>query len=82
MIQFVTVSSWAWALGLVGLAFAGVIYRYVKGQPAGTEEMQDLADQIHDGAMAFLRREYAMLAVFVVIVFALLALAVSKRRYA
>jgi K(+)-stimulated pyrophosphate-energized sodium pump len=79
MIEFVTVSSWAWALGLVGLAFAGVIYRYVKRQPAGTEEMQDLAEQIHDGAMAFLRREYAMLAVFVVIVFALLALAVSTQ---
>jgi K(+)-stimulated pyrophosphate-energized sodium pump len=79
MIEFVTVSSWAWALGLVGLAFAGVIYRYVKRQPAGTEEMQDLAEQIHDGAMAFLRREYAMLAVFVAVVFALLALAVSMQ---
>ena len=79
MIQFVTVSSWAWALGLVGLAFAGVTYRYVKGQPAGTEAMEDLAGQIHDGAMAFLRREYSMLAVFVAIVFVLLALAVSTQ---
>ena len=77
MTEFVTISSWAWALGLVGLAFAGVIYRYVKSQPAGSAVMEDLAEQIHDGAMAFLRREYSMLGVFVAVVFVLLALAVS-----
>ena len=79
MIQFVTVSSWAWLLGLVGLVFAGLIYGYVKRQPAGTEAMEELAGQIHDGAMAFLRREYSMLAVFVAVVFVLLALAVSTQ---
>ena len=77
MTEFVTISSWAWALGLVGLGFAGVIYRYVKSQPAGSAVMEDLAEQIHDGAMAFLRREYSMLGVFVAVVFVLLALAVS-----
>ncbi len=77
MTQFVALSSWAWALGLGGLAVAGIIYRYLKGQPVGTEAMEDLADQIHRGAMAFLRREYSMLAVFVVIVAALLGWAVS-----
>ena len=77
MTEFVTLSSWAWALGLGGLAVAGIIYRYLKGQPAGNEAMEGLADQIYSGAMAFLRREYSMLAVFVVIVAALLGWAVS-----
>ena len=77
MTQFVTLSSWAWALGLGGLAVAWIIYRYLKGQPVGTEAMEGLADQIYGGAMAFLRREYSMLAVFVVIVAALLGWAVS-----
>ena len=77
MTQFVTLSSWAWALGLGGLAVAGIIYRYLKRQPAGNEVMEGLADQIYSGAMAFLRREYSMLAVFVVIVAALLGWAVS-----
>ena len=77
MTQFVTLSSWAWALGLGGLAVAGIIYRYLKGQPTGNEAMEGLADQIYRGAMAFLRREYSMLAVFVVIVAALLGWAVS-----
>ena len=39
--------------------------------------MADLSEQIHDGAMAFLRREYTTLAVFVVVVAALLFLAVG-----
>src|SRR5690625_1291003 len=48
------------------------IYSYVKKQPAGTTAMKDLADQIHEGAMAFLRREYSVLAVFLIIVALLL----------
>ena len=77
MSQFVTFASWSWTLGLAALAVAGIIYRYMKGQPAGSEAMEELADQIYQGAMAFLRREYSMLAVFVVIVAGLLAWAVS-----
>jgi len=41
-------------------------------KPAGTEVMQDLSNQIHEGAMVFLRREYSILSIFVVVVFALL----------
>src|SRR5690625_6725530 len=63
---------WAPVLGLVGLLIAMGIYSYVKRQPAGTTAMKDLADQIHEGAMAFLRREYSVLAVFLIIVALLL----------
>ena len=77
MSDFVTISSWAWALGLVGLALAGFTYRYVKSQPSGSEVMEAIAGQIHDGAMAFLRREYSMLAVVVAVVAALLAWFIS-----
>ena len=77
MSDFVTISSWAWALGLVGLALAGLTYRYVTGQASGSDAMGELAEQIHDGSMAFLRREYSMLAIFVAVVAALLAWAVS-----
>jgi K(+)-stimulated pyrophosphate-energized sodium pump len=43
----------------------------VIGSP-GNALMVDLADQIHEGAMAFLRREYTVLAVFVLVVAVLL----------
>ncbi|MDY6852648.1 MAG: sodium-translocating pyrophosphatase, partial [Thermodesulfobacteriota bacterium] len=45
------------------------IYNYVKKQPNGNEVMQNLEKMIHDGAMAFLKKEYTYLAVFVVVVF-------------
>jgi K(+)-stimulated pyrophosphate-energized sodium pump len=68
----------AWPLGLVGLAVSLAMYFYVRKQPAGNEVMRDIADQIETGAMAFLRREYTVLAVFVAIVMGLLWLAIGQ----
>jgi len=75
--DLVAFTGWAWVFGVVGLVIAGLIYNYVKSQPAGNEVMVDLGEQIHDGAMAFLRREYSVLAVFVAIVAGLLFLAIG-----
>jgi K(+)-stimulated pyrophosphate-energized sodium pump len=55
-------------LGVVGLVGALFIYLYIVRQSAGTDLMAELAGRIQEGAMAFLRREYSVLAVFVVIV--------------
>ncbi|HEX9829013.1 MAG TPA: sodium-translocating pyrophosphatase [Bacteroidota bacterium] len=60
-----------WA-GAVGLLVAFVIYYTLSRLPEGTERMKDIASQIHVGAMAFLKREYVVLAIFVTIVAALL----------
>ncbi|MEJ2539768.1 MAG: sodium-translocating pyrophosphatase [Gemmatimonadota bacterium] len=75
--DFVALTDWAWLLGVLGLGTAAGIYGYVKGQPSGSEIMVDLGEQIHDGAMAFLRREYSVLAVFVLVVAGLLAWAIG-----
>ena len=58
--DFVALTEFAWLLGVVGLGIAAGIYGYVKKQPSGSETMVDLGDQIHDGAMAILRREYTV----------------------
>jgi K(+)-stimulated pyrophosphate-energized sodium pump len=60
---------------LVGLAFGWVKARQTAAAPAGDAAMQDIASQIQEGAMAFLAREYRVLAVFVVIVAVLLGAA-------
>ncbi|WP_022852217.1 sodium-translocating pyrophosphatase [Limisalsivibrio acetivorans] len=62
-------------LGVVGLVVAFVIYGSVKKQPVGNDKMREISDMIHDGAMAFLGREYRVLAVFVAIVFVLMVFA-------
>ena len=61
--------------GLLALLFAYIKAGWVKKQDAGTDSMKEIAGWIQDGAMAFLAAEYKVLAIFVVIVAALLAAA-------
>jgi K(+)-stimulated pyrophosphate-energized sodium pump len=70
--ELTTWAQWSPLLGLVGLGGALVLYLYVLRQPTGTDLMKELSDRIHEGAMAFLRREYSVLGVFLVVVAALL----------
>jgi K(+)-stimulated pyrophosphate-energized sodium pump len=70
-------AQWSALLGIAGLLVALALYYYVRGQSAGTELMQELSERIHEGAMAFLRREYTVLAVFVFVVAVLLFLAIG-----
>ena len=64
--------QWIPVLGGVGLVVAFLIYRSIKRLPVGNDTMKDIASQIHLGAMAFLKREYVVLSVFVLIVVLLL----------
>ena len=58
---------------VVGLAFAGYKYWYTANKPAGDGEMVEIAERIQEGAMAFLGREYRVLAMFVGVTAVLLA---------
>ncbi|MCP4609060.1 MAG: sodium-translocating pyrophosphatase [Planctomycetes bacterium] len=64
-------------LGILSLIIAFFIFTYVKKQPNGSPLMQELEEMIHAGAMAFLKREYSVLVVFIAIVFLLLGWGVS-----
>ncbi|MFO7765658.1 MAG: sodium-translocating pyrophosphatase [Pelovirga sp.] len=68
---------WAPILGVIGFVIALVIYNNVKAQPVGNDKMREISEDIHKGAMAFLSREYRALAVFIVVVFVLIAVAMS-----
>jgi K(+)-stimulated pyrophosphate-energized sodium pump len=61
--------------GVLALIFAFARSAWINRQDAGTDEMKEIAGHIRDGAMAFLAREYRVLAIFVVVVAALLAFA-------
>ena len=51
-------------LGVVGLIAAFIIYGIIKSYDEGSDALKKIADQIHLGAMVFMRREYTMLALF------------------
>ncbi|MBK7154054.1 MAG: sodium-translocating pyrophosphatase [Sandaracinaceae bacterium] len=61
------------AAGVAALIYAVYWTSWVKKQDAGDQSMRDIAEQIQTGAMAFIKAEYRVLAVFVVCVAALLA---------
>ncbi|MFN5345850.1 MAG: sodium-translocating pyrophosphatase [Bacteroidota bacterium] len=60
-------------LGIVGLIVMAIKSAWVSKQDAGDAKMQELAGYIADGAMAFLKAEWKVLAIFVSIAAALLA---------
>jgi K(+)-stimulated pyrophosphate-energized sodium pump len=67
------------AAGVLALLFAFFRGVWIRKQDAGTPEMATIAGYIREGAMAFLGREYRVLAVFVLVVAALLGWAHAAR---
>ena len=63
---------WTPALGAAALLFAWYKAGFVARQDAGTDRMKEIAGFIRTGAMAFLRREYSVLALFTLVVAVLL----------
>jgi K(+)-stimulated pyrophosphate-energized sodium pump len=59
--------------GVLGLAFALFAVFYVLKQGEGTQRLKEISLAIKEGALAFLYREYQILAVFVVVVTVILA---------
>jgi K(+)-stimulated pyrophosphate-energized sodium pump len=64
-------------LGLIGLVFALLFYIRIKVLPDGNATMNRIATYIREGAMAFLSRQYKVLAIYCVVVAAILAYALS-----
>ncbi len=68
LVSFIPVS------GIMALVFVYVKNRWVTSNDVGSEKMERIAKNISDGAMAFLKAEYKILAVFVFFTSLLLAL--------
>lgn len=58
---------WSIAAGALALLFAVYLFLRLRSAEQGTPKMIELSEAIHEGAMAFLKREYRTMAVFVVI---------------
>lgn len=54
-------------LGIFGLCCAYFIYTKIKSAPTGSGKVVDIGDQIHLGAMVFIKAEYSRLAIFCLI---------------
>lgn len=53
---------------------------FINKKDKGTEKMQEIASSIHTGAMAFLKREYKVIAIFVVILSVVLFFLIDDKK--
>src|SRR5690606_26509229 len=60
-------------MALIGLAFMATKKAWVLKQDAGDGKMKEISDYIYEGALAFLKAEYRLLAIFVLIASVVLA---------
>ena len=65
-------------MGIIGLIYTLVKFNWVSKQDAGDDRMKEISTYIADGAMAFLKAEWKILAYFVAIVAILLGFMASK----
>ena len=66
-------------LAVAALVYAFVLFTKIMKRDEGTDDMKRIARQIQDGAMAFLKTEYKVLAVFVVIVAVVISVGLSPK---
>ena len=60
--------------GIIGLVFVAYLASTVLKKDMGNKRVIEITSAIEEGALAFLKREYMTLAIFVAVVFAVLAL--------
>ncbi len=65
--------------GILALLFSFWKTRWIEAQDQGTDRMKAIGASIADGAMAFLKAEYRVLAIFIVVVAIVLGIANNNR---
>jgi len=59
-------------LGVLGLFIVVVIYQWITKQDGGNGAVKKIGEQIHIGAIVFMKREYKMLSIFALVLLVLL----------
>lgn len=64
-------------IGILALVFAMYKVNYVEKMNPGNDRMKEIASYIEEGAMAFLKREYRAISIFVIVLFIILIFAIN-----
>lgn len=73
--------TWIWIapiLAVIALVFAAILAVKVKKEEEGTDRMKEIAGAIREGAQAFLKAEYKILVIFVVVLFVVIGLGIGN----
>ena len=64
-------------VGVIALIVAFFLAKWVGSVDPGTERMQEIAGFIHEGSMAFLKREYKTMVIVVLVLSVILAIFIN-----
>jgi K(+)-stimulated pyrophosphate-energized sodium pump len=67
-----------WIAGVLAILFAGILAMHIRKKPIGTERMKGIGSLIHKGALTYLNKQYRYLAVFVIVVAAILFFVINQ----
>jgi K(+)-stimulated pyrophosphate-energized sodium pump len=62
---------------ILAMAYAVILFLKIKKVPKGNKRVEEISGYIREGAMAFLKREYKILAIFVLSLFIVIWLAIN-----
>ena len=62
----------------IALVFAFGLAKWIGGLDSGTDRMKEISGYIHEGAMAFLKREYKTMVIVVVVLFVLIGVLLNS----
>ena len=63
---------------VIALIFAYGLAKWIGSMDSGTDRMKEISGYIHEGAMAFLRREYKTMVIVVVVLFVLIGVLLNS----
>ena len=63
---------------ITALVFARIFYKWVVAQGEGDEKMREIAGYVRTGAMAYLKRQYKVVAIFFVVMFCVFSFLASR----
>lgn len=81
LIFFLMIAVIAMGTSVLALLTSVLLARLVLHEKTGTTSMQEIAESIKEGAMAYLNRQYKTIGIFAVIIFIILAFGLPHDRY-
>lgn len=63
--------------GIISLIFLSILAKNITKEKVGNEKMKEIATAISEGAMAFLKKEYKYLSVFIIVLFIFMGIFLS-----
>ncbi|KJJ83983.1 potassium transporter [Candidatus Omnitrophus magneticus] len=58
--------------GILGMVFVAFMFNWILQKPEGSAKMKEISNEIYKGAMVFLAREYKIIVIFIIILFAII----------